>query len=90
MAAESLAQGIVASGSSDSKWGSFPGATDGKKGTPWHGRPGDMPATLALNLGLPTTVAGMSILTWPGAASEVCSWDSERLDTLLNWCRNRL
>ena len=66
MAAESLAQGIVASGSSDSKWGRFPGATDGKKGTPWHGRPGDMPATLALNLGLPTTVAGMSILTWPG------------------------
>eukprot|EP00435_Cladocopium_sp_Y103_P031831 s749_g8.t1 len=66
--AENLAQGIVPTGSSDSKWGRFAGATDGKNDVLWHAGNGDYPSSLTLNLGvanlgLATSVSGMTLLT---------------------------
>jgi len=92
--AENLAQGIVPSGSSDSKWGRFAGATDGKNDGVWHAGNGDYPSSLTLNLGLATSVSGMTLLTPAGSPNygfkslkimrsmDGTSWTAVRTDSI--------
>eukprot|EP00435_Cladocopium_sp_Y103_P024772 s749_g6.t1 len=58
-----LAQGIVPTGSSDSHWGRFYGATDGLEDRVWHSTNYEYPSYLTLEFPVPSKIDGMKILT---------------------------